>query len=160
TARRCGTLWRGDDLHARYRGGNMTRITLDPDRHQAAEPGGAHRAVGRGGPGPRAPPPRPVRSLPGPGGWTRPQRRGGGAPGTGNRSLHHGPGPGPSGKALMFTVEWVVSALNALTALWTAADSAQRRAITAATHQIDILFVPPPGVIYRVDAQAATATVL
>jgi hypothetical protein len=79
----------------------------------------------------------------------------------------------------MFTVEWVVSALNALAALWTAADSAQRRAITAAAHQIDqllqadalnqgesrphgrrILFVPPLGVIYRVDAQAATATVL
>ena len=65
----------------------------------------------------------------------------------------------------MYRVEWLQSALDELTAIWTRADSALRRAITAASHQIDrqlqhdpdqqgeshpkgrrVLFAPPLGV--------------
>jgi hypothetical protein len=79
----------------------------------------------------------------------------------------------------MFTVRWKRSALNELAALWTAADSAQRQAITAASHRVDqllandpqnqgesrprgrrILFVPPLGIIFRVDASTQVVFVL
>jgi hypothetical protein len=79
----------------------------------------------------------------------------------------------------MFRVRWKQSALNELAALWMAADSEERRAITAATHRIDqllrgdpdnqgesrpggrrILFVPPLGILFRVDAAQAVVRVL
>ncbi len=79
----------------------------------------------------------------------------------------------------MYRVEWLQSALDELAALWALADSALRQAITAASHQIDqqlqhdpdqqgesrpngrrILFVPPLGVAYRVEAHRSTVVVL
>jgi hypothetical protein len=79
----------------------------------------------------------------------------------------------------MFRVRWKQSALDELAALWMAADSEGRRAITAATHRIDqllqgdpenqgesrpggrrILFVPPLGLLYRVDPAQSVVHVL
>ncbi len=79
----------------------------------------------------------------------------------------------------MFRVRWKRSALNELAALWTAADSQGRRAITAATDLIDrllsadpanegesrpngrrILHVPPLGILFRVDAAQNAVRVL
>jgi hypothetical protein len=37
----------------------------------------------------------------------------------------------------MFRVEWLQSALDDLASLWTRADSALRRAITVATHELE-----------------------
>jgi hypothetical protein len=77
------------------------------------------------------------------------------------------------------TVIWIPSALNDLTTLWLESDPALRSAITAATDAIDhllqhnpeqqgesrseerrILFVPPLGVFFRVDAEDMTVRVL
>jgi hypothetical protein len=79
----------------------------------------------------------------------------------------------------MFSGRWKRSALNELAALWMAADSATRQAITQATHQIDqllqqdpenqgesrpggrrILHVAPLGIRFRVDAEHARVRVL
>ena len=79
----------------------------------------------------------------------------------------------------MFRVRWVKSALNELASLWTSADSATRKAITDAANEIDrrlqrnpetegesrggmerILFVPPLGIRFEVDAQRSTVRVL
>lgn len=79
----------------------------------------------------------------------------------------------------MFRVRWKQSALDELTALWMAADSEGRREITAAAHRIDqllqgdpedqgesrpggrrILFVPPLGLLFRVDAALSVVRVL
>jgi hypothetical protein len=37
----------------------------------------------------------------------------------------------------MFSVEWLQSAVDELTVIWTRADSVSRRTITSATHRID-----------------------
>ncbi len=79
----------------------------------------------------------------------------------------------------MFTVRWRRSALNELAAIWTDADSRQRRDITDASQRIDrllhrepeqqgesrprgrrILFVSPLGITFYVDRQAALVSVL
>jgi len=79
----------------------------------------------------------------------------------------------------MFEVEWLQSAVDELTRIWTAADSALRQDITAASNQIDqqlennphgagesrpggrrILFVFPLGVVFRVEPDDKTVTVL
>jgi len=79
----------------------------------------------------------------------------------------------------MFYVEWLESALDELTRLWTQADSATRRTLTAASHEIDtrlesdpetesesrpfgrrITFVSPLAVIFRVEADGETVTVV
>jgi hypothetical protein len=44
----------------------------------------------------------------------------------------------------MFSVRWKRSALDELTRLWTAADSAFRKAITGATNEIDHLLARDP----------------
>jgi plasmid stabilization system protein ParE len=78
----------------------------------------------------------------------------------------------------MFRVRWKQSARNELASLWTNADSAQRRAITAAAHSIDqqlqtnpnnqgesrpngrrVFFASPPGVLFRVDSQQSAVRV-
>jgi plasmid stabilization system protein ParE len=80
---------------------------------------------------------------------------------------------------VIFRVEWVQTALNQLTTIWMSADSAQRQAITAATHQIDqqlkanpygpsesrpegrrILFESPLGILFRIEADGKTVSVL
>jgi hypothetical protein len=79
----------------------------------------------------------------------------------------------------MFTVRWTRAALDRLAAIWLRVPSAQRRALTAATHAIDgrlsndplnegesrpagrrVLLVPPLGVAFRANAQARTVIVL
>ena len=79
----------------------------------------------------------------------------------------------------MFRIRWQRRALDELTDLWTQADSALRQAITAASHTIDqrlqadpnnegesrsrgrrIGFVPPLAVIFRVEADGQTVSVL
>jgi hypothetical protein len=79
----------------------------------------------------------------------------------------------------MFIVRWKKSAQDELAHLWLQADSAQRQAITAASHTIDqllksqphtrgesrskgrrILFVPPLGLTFRINDQKATVFVL
>ncbi len=79
----------------------------------------------------------------------------------------------------MFHVEWLQQALDELTNAWLAADSAQRQAITAASHEVDqrlqsdphnegesraagrrILFAPPLAVTYRIEADGQTVTVV
>jgi hypothetical protein len=79
----------------------------------------------------------------------------------------------------MFQVEWLQTALNQLAAIWTSADSALRLAVTAATHQIDqqlqtdpfgasesrpegrrILFVSPLGILFRIEEDGHTVSVL
>ncbi len=79
----------------------------------------------------------------------------------------------------MFRVEWLQSALNELAAIWLKADSSTRDAVTVAARQIDrqlaarpeqqgesrtggrrILFVYPLAVVFRVDAQRRTVSVL
>ncbi len=79
----------------------------------------------------------------------------------------------------MFSVRWEDLALNQLTTLWTAADSALRQAITAATSQIDqqlqtdplghsesrpggrrILFRAPLGILFGIEAEGHTVSVL
>lgn len=79
----------------------------------------------------------------------------------------------------MFRVEWHQAAMDELTNLWTKADSAVRKATTAASHQIDkrlqidpanegesrsggrrIQFFPPLTIIFEVDEANRTVTVL
>lgn len=79
----------------------------------------------------------------------------------------------------MFRLEWLQTALNQLMTIWMQADSALRQAITAATHEIDrqlqtdpyaksesrpegrrILFVFPPGILFRIEADGQTVSVL
>lgn len=79
----------------------------------------------------------------------------------------------------MFQVEWLQTALNQLMTIWISADSSQRQAITTATHQIDqqlkvdplgtsesrpegrrILFNVPLGVLFRIEADGQTVSVL
>ena len=79
----------------------------------------------------------------------------------------------------MFRVRWERRALDELTTLWTKADSAQRQVLTAASHTVDkrlrhnpfgegesrslgrrILFVPPLAVIFRIEADGQTVSVL
>jgi hypothetical protein len=80
---------------------------------------------------------------------------------------------------VIFTVRWKGSARNDLASDWLRADSATRRAITAASHSIDqrlranpenqgesrplgrrILFVPPLGITFKVDHSSLTVWVL
>lgn len=77
----------------------------------------------------------------------------------------------------MFRVEWLQSALDELTSLWTQANSAQRQAITAASHTLGqrlrtinnpfgegesrsnrrrITFVPPLAVTFCIEADGQT----
>jgi hypothetical protein len=79
---------------------------------------------------------------------------------------------------MMFRVVWLQRAVNDLAAVWTQADSARRRAITAATNAIDrelsedpfrssesrvgeerVLFTNPLGVLFQVDLVARTVRV-
>jgi hypothetical protein len=79
----------------------------------------------------------------------------------------------------MFRVEWLQSALDELMNLWTQGSSAQRKAITAASHALEqrlctnpfgegesrsqgrrITFVPPLAVTYSIEADGQTVTVL
>ena len=79
----------------------------------------------------------------------------------------------------MFRVDWLASALDELTALWTSADSGVRATITAAAHAIEqrlqanapnegesrpdlrrIIFTAPLAVTYQIESDGATATVL
>jgi len=79
----------------------------------------------------------------------------------------------------MFRLVWLQTALDQLMAIWMQADSALRQAITAATHQIDqklqsdphasgesrpegtrIFFIAPLGIIFRVEQDDKTVSVL
>jgi hypothetical protein len=79
----------------------------------------------------------------------------------------------------MYHVEWLQSALDELTVIWNQADSALRKAITAASHEIDlrlqsdphnegesrthgtrITFVVPLAALFRVEPDGQTVTVL
>jgi hypothetical protein len=79
----------------------------------------------------------------------------------------------------MFRVDWLQTALDQLMTIWMSADSAQRQAITAATHDIDqqlkadpfgpsesrpggrrILFASPLGILFRIEADEQTVSVL
>lgn len=79
----------------------------------------------------------------------------------------------------MFRVRWERRAVDELTTLWTQADSIQRQAITAASHELDqrlrndpyaegesrskgrrITFVPPLAVTFRIEPDGQTASVL
>lgn len=79
----------------------------------------------------------------------------------------------------MFRVDWLQSALDELTTLWTSADSDDRVAITAATHVIErrlkanapnegesrpggrrIIFAAPLAVTFRIEPDRITATVM
>jgi hypothetical protein len=79
----------------------------------------------------------------------------------------------------MFRVDWLESALDELTTIWTEADSSQRTAITTATHAIDrrlranapnegesrpearrIMFALPLVVTFQIESDEVTATVL
>jgi hypothetical protein len=78
----------------------------------------------------------------------------------------------------MFRVEWLQPAVDELTALWIQADSAQRQALTAASHAIDqrlsinprgegesragnrrIAFFPPLFVTFEIDDDHQTVVV-
>jgi hypothetical protein len=79
----------------------------------------------------------------------------------------------------MYTVRWKKTALSDLTSFWIQADSALRKAITQASHQIDktlardpentgesrihtdkVWFVFPLGIRFEVDAHNKTARIL
>jgi hypothetical protein len=79
----------------------------------------------------------------------------------------------------VFRVRWGQQALDQLANLWTGADSAQRQAITTACHTLEqvlrrnaprlgesrfgrerITFMPPLGIIFRVEADGRTVSVL
>jgi hypothetical protein len=79
----------------------------------------------------------------------------------------------------MFTIRWRRSARDELTTLWIGADSALRKAITVATHQIEqelsknpetkgesrpndrrIFFHAPLGVLFKVNVDKATVVIL
>jgi hypothetical protein len=78
----------------------------------------------------------------------------------------------------MFRVTWLQSALDELSAMWRKADSSLGKAITAASHQIEmrlskdptqegesreggtrIFFIPPLAITYEVDEDAQEVTV-
>jgi ParE toxin of type II toxin-antitoxin system, parDE len=78
-----------------------------------------------------------------------------------------------------YRVRWSKAALNTLASLWLQGDSSVRQAITDATRQIDnllgadpllnsesrtprkrVLFVPPLGVIFRMEEDEKTVSVL
>jgi hypothetical protein len=78
-----------------------------------------------------------------------------------------------------YRVDWLQSALDELAAVWLRADVAERKAITAASHQIDqqlqtdpddqsesrsggrrLLIVAPLGVTFRVEPATSTVAVL
>lgn len=78
----------------------------------------------------------------------------------------------------MFRVQWLQTALDELTTMWTEADSPSRQLITIAAHAIDqelrvapeekgesrqsqqrIFFSYPLGILYAVDAAASTVWV-
>jgi hypothetical protein len=78
----------------------------------------------------------------------------------------------------MYEVRWLEVALNELAALWLAASSAERQAITAATHALEarlahdpeqegesrsgtsrITFAPPLAVWFRIDAAEQAVTI-
>jgi hypothetical protein len=80
---------------------------------------------------------------------------------------------------MRFRVRWEGTALNELATLWTQVSSGMRRLITRASHQIDrqlqgdpfgssesrpggrrILFLPPLGTLFRVEADGQTVSVL
>jgi len=79
----------------------------------------------------------------------------------------------------MLRVEWLQTALDQLAAIWVPADATLRQAITTASHQIDhqlrtapfeesesrpdgrhVLFVSPLGLLFRLEADGGTVTVL
>jgi hypothetical protein len=79
----------------------------------------------------------------------------------------------------MFRVRWARVALNQLGAAWSQADAALRQRITMAAHRLDqplrndplsrsesrpggrrIRFTPPLGVIFRIEADGRTVSVL
>jgi hypothetical protein len=79
----------------------------------------------------------------------------------------------------MFRIRWERRALNELADLWAKGDSAERRAITAASHTIEqrlrrdplnegesrsggrrITFAPPLAVTFRIEADGHTVSVL
>ena len=79
----------------------------------------------------------------------------------------------------MFQVDWLQSALDDLTRVWTAGDAAMRQAITQATNEIDrklstnpyadsesrgdgerILFVSPLGVTFQIEDDDQTVSIL
>lgn len=79
----------------------------------------------------------------------------------------------------MFRVDWLESALDELTALWTAADPSLRAAVTASAHAIEqrlrsnapdegesrpsgrrITFAAPLAVTFHMEPDGVTATVL
>lgn len=79
----------------------------------------------------------------------------------------------------MFRVEWLQSALDELALIWMSANTSQRQAITAASHDIDkqlpinpheqgesrpngrrIQFFPPLGITYRADEENAVVVVV
>jgi plasmid stabilization system protein ParE len=79
----------------------------------------------------------------------------------------------------MMQVEWLESALNDVTAIWTRADRRRRQAITAAGHEIDqrlrrnaanegesrsgrqrILFAEPLTITFQIELDGHTVTVL
>jgi hypothetical protein len=79
----------------------------------------------------------------------------------------------------MFRLHWLQTALDQLMTIWMPADSPLRKAITTATQQIDqqlqsdpygqsesrpqgrrILLVSPLGVLFRIEADGLTVTVL
>jgi plasmid stabilization system protein ParE len=79
----------------------------------------------------------------------------------------------------MFRVKWRQTALDELADIWTQANSAERKAITAASHEIDrrlsrdpsnegesrsggrrILFAPPLSAVFQLEADGQTVTVL
>ena len=76
-------------------------------------------------------------------------------------------------------IEWLQSALDELSKIWTEAPSSVRKAITAASHDIDkhlpnrpdeqgesrpdgrrIAFFPPLGITYRVEVQSSVVIVI
>ena len=79
----------------------------------------------------------------------------------------------------MFRVKWRQRALDELADIWTQANSAERKAITAASHEIDrrlsrdpaqegesrsggrrLTFEPPLSVVFQLEANGQTVTVL
>jgi hypothetical protein len=80
---------------------------------------------------------------------------------------------------MMFKVRWERGALDTLADLWTQADASQRQAITAENHSVEqrlrrdpriegesrsmgrrITFVPPLAVVFRIEADGQTVSVL
>jgi hypothetical protein len=79
----------------------------------------------------------------------------------------------------MFVVHWLQSALDALSAMWVQADSDLRKAITDASHRVElilrndpldegesrygtsrIMFVPPLAVTFQIESDGISVTIL